>query len=231
MREKHKHISLLAHWNIRTKHRKLSGDAHSPAVLPWKQILAECSVSVCVCVCSVGAGGVKAVGGPGSKRRCRGVRGRRSGQWERESQGGWRHFFWVGLPVVGVLVVTVWNLWKNSEMHWDCHPRRQPVFLLFLSLNNYAISSLLSCCLNLAPAPLLFTLSASLPILNTGITLFLLFSPPQSVSTQQSALFICLHIISSLYFSVMFPPAKSVSKPVSYPSPPALKSWIWSAGR
>lgn len=64
-----------------------SGDAHSPAVLPWQQILAEC-VSVCVYVClelrglvdcSVG-GGAKAVGGPGSSGGCRGVRGKRGGQ-------------------------------------------------------------------------------------------------------------------------------------------------------
>lgn len=67
-----------------------------------------CVRCVCVCRakvgCSVGTG-VKAVGWG-----CRGVRGKERRAVREGAQGGWRHFFWVGLPVVGVLEVTVWNL-------------------------------------------------------------------------------------------------------------------------
>lgn len=55
-------------------------------------------------------GGVKAVCGPGSSGGCRGVRGKRGGQCERDHRVDGDTFFWVGLPVVGVLEVTVWNL-------------------------------------------------------------------------------------------------------------------------
>lgn len=47
--------------------------------------------------------------GQGAVRGARGKRQEKRAVREG-SQGRWRHSFWVGLPVVGVLEVTVWNL-------------------------------------------------------------------------------------------------------------------------
>lgn len=137
--QKTKYLATLLTKNTKTRCDDVR--ATRKTLLRWRPFLCRCYLgnkylpSVCVCVsvhwaeglvdCPVGSG-VKAVGGgPGSSGGRKGVRGKRRRAVREGSQGGWRHFFLVGLPVVGVVLeVTVWNLWKNSEMDWDRHPRR-----------------------------------------------------------------------------------------------------------
>ena len=98
--------------------------------------------------------------------------------------------------------------------------------------------SLLSYWLNLALARLPFTLWASIAVpQHSGFTLFLSFPItsvyflPLTCFSSSWTLRHSSYLSTSPCLRVSFYTPKSLSKPISYPFPPVLKSWIWIVGR
>lgn len=117
----------------------------------------------------------------------------------------------------------------------------RPSSFFFLSLSNYDFSMSAFLLSKFSPSSTpLHSLSIFSSPQPSGFTPFLLF-PITSVHFLPVTFYLtffnfkafpCLSTSPCLLFIILpFSLPKSLSKPLSYPSPPVLKSWIWIVGR